>query len=263
MPDNKDPKKDPNYDYFQAALKRNEQALKDKARLYYYTQKFKEPLKKKNPKVYEELMSTYEWKPNNRLWSKTRVLGASKFSKENPGFDLKIDEQKNILGKDWDDYLKLKTQYGKELDLFGENEDSEKPETWKVGARHVASFNPITYNYTIEPPTNSFIKNRKSDFKYEIEYDPSQQDPYISNLMYNKEQDDSPLPQKVLSYYDNNTQEKTEHGTVFVQPGRRFKKINEDGSEELISDREYFKLKPINGIVDPNKRDQFLSDLGQ
>jgi hypothetical protein len=73
----------------------------------------------------------------------------------------------------------------------------------------------------------------------------------------------TPMPQKVTTYYDNNDQIKTDNGVVFTTPGRKFKKINDDGTEELISAAEYFKLKPLNSMIDPNKKSQFLTGLEQ
>lgn len=178
---NTDPTKDPNYVYYQNRIKEKEPILQDKARLYYYTQQFNEPLKGKNPEVYNELVGKYGYNKDNPLSTKTRVTGADSYAKNNPNFYLSPEEQQKVLGENWNDYNQLRGKYGNEYNLLGEGDDPTKPETWKVGARHAVAFNPVSYNYTIEPTEEG---QKSSSFMHNVSYDPTAENKYTTSLDY-------------------------------------------------------------------------------
>lgn len=178
---NTDPTKDPNYVYYQNKLKEKTPELQDRARLYYYTQQFNEPLRSKNPKVYDELVGKYGYNKDNPLTTKTRTEGADPYAKNNPNFYLSPEEQQKILGDNWNDYNQLRSKYGSMYNLLGEGDDKTKPETWKVGARHAVAFNPVNLDYSIEPTEKG---QKSSSFLYNISYDPNSENKYSSSLDY-------------------------------------------------------------------------------
>ena len=157
------------------------QELKDKAQLYYYSQNLNNKLREKNPEIYDNLQTQYGYKldhPEDNLANKTRVTGAETYAKDNKDFYLTPDEQKTILGKDWDNYNILRGKYGKTLNLIGSNEDATKPDTWKVGARHAVAFNPSTYE-TVVLPMSAKVAEQKGykskRFKYSVTYNPNKE----------------------------------------------------------------------------------------
>jgi hypothetical protein len=161
----------------------SEGELKDKARLYYYSQQLNKKLREKNPDVYTNLQERYGWKGNKSTWddssdlsNMTRVEGAESYAKQHPDFYLSPEEQRSTLDKYWDDYNTLRGKYGKSLNLLGSDEDPNKPETWKVGARHSVAFNPSRYGLVIQPENEKAAKQRGYEakrFDYNVEYDPS------------------------------------------------------------------------------------------
>ena len=168
--------------------------LKDRARLYYYSQQLNQQLKSKNPKVYEDLQKNYGWKGGESVWdnstnlaNKTRVEGAEAYAKKHSDFYLSPDEQQKILKDSWDDYNKLRSKYGKQLDLIGENEDPNKPETWKVGARHSVAFNPSQYGTVVDTKNDKVAQQRgykAKKFDYNVTYDPNREgdNKYITDI---------------------------------------------------------------------------------
>lgn len=147
--------------------------LKDRAELNYYENILNSELKKKNPNIYSKVPV---WNQDKPLTSKTRVAKAQSIAKENPNFYINVEDQKKLLGDSWNQYVKLRGQYGKDLNLVGDNEDPTKPETWNFGARNAAAFNPAGYTYLYQPESSA---NPTNKFEYEMQYDPSNKDnPY-------------------------------------------------------------------------------------
>lgn len=172
---------DKQYGSFRKSLDSHLPLLKDKARLYYYSQKLNEKLREKNPAVYDELTSKYGWSENTPLANETRIKGADEYATNNPDFYLTPDEQKILLDKNWEDYAALRAKYGKDFNLAGVG-DEDNPEQWKYGARHSVAFNPTKYTYESIPAKGSIGTTRK--FKYKVAYDPAQEGQYVENIDY-------------------------------------------------------------------------------
>ena len=168
------------------------QRVKDTAELYYYSNLLNKKLSKKNPEknpeLYQNLMSKYGYNANagfgKNMSAKTRTTGAEEYAKQYPDFYLSPEEQKGILGDKFDKYSQLRGTYGKELNLIGPGEDPNKPETWKVGARHAVAFNPGEYGMTALPPDKNPLNIPESDFSYKVNFDPSQANPYQEDFTY-------------------------------------------------------------------------------
>jgi hypothetical protein len=168
------------------------QRVNDTAELYYYSnllnKKLSEKNPEKNPELYQNLMSKYGYNANagfgKNMSAKTRTTGAEEYAKQYPDFYLSPEEQKGILGDKFDKYSQLRGTYGKELNLIGPGEDPNKPETWKVGARHAVAFNPGEYGMTALPPDKNTLNIPESDFSYKVNYDPTQANPYQEDLTY-------------------------------------------------------------------------------
>jgi len=153
--------------------------LKDKAELYYYAQQLNQNLRGKNPQGYDELNKNYGWNPQHPLSPKTRVTGADNYVEQGKFTgSLTPEESQKILGNKWDRYNELKNKYGKELNLYGENEEGKNPSNLNIGARHAVAFNPSAYTYKYKPDTSDEYTNK---FEYEMKYDPTNTDnPYIT-----------------------------------------------------------------------------------
>ena len=250
---NNDPTKDPNYSRYQSSLKEKEPILKDKARLYYYTQQFNKPLRDKNPEVYDKLNSDYGYNPDKPLSTKTRTVGADKYAKENPDFYLSPEEQQKVLGNNWNDYTQLRGKYGSEYNLLGEGDDATKPETWKVGARHAVAFNPVNYKYEIVPDENN-KELTPSTFDYNIQYDPSKEDPYVSSLKYQRKAYGGNLTEYSGPTHENGGV--TLNANTEVEGGETRGLENTPTEDYIFSDR----LKTIDGKTTFAKRSKNINN---
>jgi hypothetical protein len=152
--------------------------LKDKAELYYYAQQLNQNLRNKNPKGYDELASSYGWNPEHPLAPKTRVTGADQYVSQGKFTgSLSPEEGQKVLGDKWSRYNELKGKYGKELNLYGENEQDIAPDKLNIGARHAVAFNPSSYTYMYKPESSDAYTNK---FEYDMKYDPTNKDnPYV------------------------------------------------------------------------------------
>lgn len=144
------------------------------------------------PKLYSELTSKYGYNPNagfnKQVSPKTRTVGADTYAKKNSKFYLDSNEQQQLLGDKWQRYNELRGKYGKDLNLVGSGDDPNKPETWKVGARHAVAFNPASYEYTKVPSPSNKRDFVTSDFTYNVNYDPNQSNPYQESLDYTSQE---------------------------------------------------------------------------
>jgi hypothetical protein len=254
--------KDKNYDEFQQALNQKSDLYKDKtiketlddqSELYYYAQKLNEELRKKDPENFDQLVKDYGYNKDRPLSPTTRVKGAKNYVAGVGGkkFDksLSIEEQKNILGDDWDRYAELKKTYGANLNLFGENENPDKPETWRVGARHAVAMNPVSYQHVAKEGGNI-----KANYQREVTYDPTQENAYVykdKSLLDQQTPSNTPKTYtrtiaRVGSEYDNSGQRKTDTGVVWTQKGNKYYKYYTDGSKEAILQSEYEKWIGFN-----------------
>jgi hypothetical protein len=248
----------PKFEDYNNFVDRNEGYLRDKSELYNFGQKLNTELEKKNPKLYKDLMSKYGWDESKPLSPKTRVTGAEKFAEKNPDFYLSPDEQKKVLGEDWDKYVGLRGKYGKDLQLIGEGDDPNKPETWKAGARHSVAFNPASSTLTVEPAETNKQYKDTSTFKRVEKYNPESEDKYTGYTMYsniNPEDPSKNTPQtyvrrlsKVISGYDPSTTKNTDEGVVFKDPGWNFYKVYDDGTREPIDESSYKTMKQFNNL---------------
>lgn len=258
---------DKNYQEFQQALNQKNNVYKDKtiqeslneqSELYYYAQKLNQELRKKDPENFDKLVKEYGYNKDRPLSPTTRVKGANYYVSGTEGRNfnksLSVEEQKNILGDDWDKYVELKKMYGSNLNLFGENENPDKPETWRVGARHAVAMNPITYQHTLK---NRVSGNIESNYLREVRYDPTQDNPYVSkdkSLLNQLPQAsvNNPVNQytrtitKVGIEPDFSGQKKTNNGVVWTQKGNKYYKYYTDGSKESIPQTEYEKWIGFN-----------------
>ena len=236
------------------------QKLNEQAELYYYTQKLNQELRKKDPENYDKLVKEYGYNPEKVLGPSTRISGAEYYVNKQGGRNfskaLDVDEQKQILGEDYDKYVDLKKTYGADLKLFGANEDPNKPETWKVGARHAVAMNPTSQE--------SVYKNRvtgKVDWAYKrgVTYDPNKEDPYVESDTDLQSQDKKPqqytrtLSKVVYEPSDGKTTN-TEGKTVWTDPGLNYYKVYDDGSKVPIHRSEYQKWIGFNKAPDHIKQ---------
>ena len=271
VPDN-EVNKNPYYSHYDENLKNQEATLKDKAELSYLSDNLNKELEKKNPKVYKDLTSKFGWNEEKPLAPKTRLAGADETAKNNPDFYLSPEEQQKALGDKWSRYVALRGKYGKELNITGEGDNPEKPETWKVGARHAVAFNPSSYTDIISPKSDDQQNKNTSTFKRTEQYDPEKgftgYTTYSNINPDDKSKDASNVYvrrlEKVVPVYDGNTQIKTDDGVVFKDPGWKFKKVYDDGTQEDIGENEYQTMKSFNSLpahikskyieeVDPSK----------
>ena len=166
-----------------------ESAISDKrtndiAELNYYGNILNSKLKEKNPKEYEDLTNAWGFKENNPTSQELNVKGADQFIKDKKfNNSLSQNEVSSILKDKVKRYNELRGLYGKELGLYGENEDKNKPETWAIGARHAVAFNPARFKYegrnSVIDPNN---KLGARDIQYTKIYDPSSPDKYKVDL---------------------------------------------------------------------------------
>jgi hypothetical protein len=229
------------------------QTLNEQSELYYYIQKLNQELKKKDPENYEKLTKEYGYDPNHPLSSKTRIAGAEYYVNKSGGRDfdksLSVGEQKKILGEDYDQYVNLKKTYGADLKLFGTNEDPNKPETWKVGARHAVALNPVTWQSTNKNETTGKIE---SDYLRAVNYDPTKADPYINSDTNLLEQNKKPQQYtRTLSkvVYEPNTGKTTNSEGKVVWTGNQplnYYAVYDDGSKRPIHQSEYQKWIGFN-----------------
>jgi hypothetical protein len=184
----KTPEQDWQYGAYQKEVDKRKPELKDKSELYYYSNILNNKLKEKNPTLYTELISKYGYNPNQgfnkQVSPKTRTTGADSYASKNPNFYLDSNEQQKLLGDKWQRYNELRGKYGKDLNLVGKGDDPNKPETWKVGARHAVAFNPASYEYTKVPSPTNKRDFTTSDFTYNVNYDPNNKNPYDESLNY-------------------------------------------------------------------------------
>jgi hypothetical protein len=236
------------------------QTLNEQSELYYYTQKLNEELRKKDPENYDKLVKEYGYNPQKPLAPNTRISGSENYVKKQGGrnFDksLGVDEQKAILGEDYDKYVDLKKNYGKDLKLFGANEDATKPETWKVGARHAVAMNPVSWQ---SKKDNSVTGKTELNYSRTVNYDPNQEDPYVNsdtNLL-----DQNKTPQKYtrtlskVVYEPSNGKTTNDQGKiVWTDPGLNYYKVYDDGSKVPIHRSEYQKWIGFNKAPDHIKQ---------
>jgi hypothetical protein len=170
--------------FYNESLPKYLPTIKDKAELYYYANRLNSQLKNKNPEVYNQLST---WNPDKPVSPISRIKQAEPIAKANPDFYLAPEEQKTVLGKDFDRYAELRGKYGKELNLIGSGDSTVneigkkilKPASeWTVGARHAVAFNPAAHTYEYQP---GGAKTPTNKFHYEMTYDPTQKNPYITS----------------------------------------------------------------------------------
>lgn len=171
---------------YDEALSRILPKLKDKSELYYYAQELNKNLRSKNPKGYDELNKNYGWNDQNPLSPTTRVKGADQYVKQGKFTEyLSPEEAQKVLGDKWGRYNELKTKYGKELNLYGENEQDTPSEKLNIGARHSVAFNPIEYEYRTKSHIYGNLDKEPeytNKYIYNMSYDPTNKDnPYSSN----------------------------------------------------------------------------------
>jgi len=178
------PEQDPYYSEFQTNLSKVEPILKDKAELYFLANKLNEKLKAKNPNQYQELVSKYGWNQEKPSSSRTRVKGADIYVNQGKfNSYLTPEEGSQVLGKQWNRYNELKEKYGKELNLYGDNEVGIPTSNLNIGARHAVAFNPVSYEYVRVPEKDNTESTETRKFKYNMNYNPNQKDnPYIGNI---------------------------------------------------------------------------------
>jgi hypothetical protein len=236
------------------------QTLNEQSELYYYTQKLNEELRKKDPENYDKLVKEYGYNPQKPLAPNTRISGSENYVKKQGGrnFDksLGVDEQKAILGEDYDHYVNLKKDYGKDLKLFGANEDATKHETWKVGARHAVAMNPVSWQSKRD---NSVTGKTELNYSRTVNYDPTQEDPYVNsdtNLL-----DQNKIPQKYtrtlskVVYEPSNGKTTNDQGKiVWTDSGLNYYKVYNDGSKVPIHKSEYQKWIGFNKAPDHIKQ---------
>jgi hypothetical protein len=230
--------------------------LNDKAELNYYIDKLNKKLRQKDPENYDKLVKEYGYNPNKPSTTNTRVAGAEYYVNKQGGrnFDksLGVDEQKDILGEDYDKYVDLKKTYGKDLKLFGANEDSNKPETWKVGARHVVATNPVYWESKLPNPITGKID---LDYGRTVTYDPTQKDPYLNSDTNLLSQDKKPQQYtRTVSriYREENKGTTTNNDGKVVWTDKQKNPMNfymeyDDGSKRQIHEGEYRKWIGVNG----------------
>jgi hypothetical protein len=232
------------------------QTLNEQSELYYYTQKLNEELRKKDPENYDKLVKEYGYNPQKPLAPNTRISGSENYIKKQGGrnFDksLGVDEQKAILGEDYDKYVYLKKNYGKDLKLFGANEDATKPETWKVGARHAVALNPVSWQ---SKKDNSVTGKTELNYSRTVNYDPTQEDPYVESDTDLQSQDKKPQQYtRTVSriYREENKGTTTNNDGKVVWTDKQKNPMNfymeyDDGSKRQIHEGEYRKWIGVNG----------------
>jgi hypothetical protein len=242
-----------NYEDF---LRRNETALQEKAKLNYMSSLLNKELEKKYPKEYQQITSQYGWNPDKPLSPETRVKGADAFAKKSPSFYLDPEEQKKVLGEGYSEYATLRGKYAKDLNLIGEGDDPNKPESWKVGARHAVAFNPISATLEVSPKENSQKNKNESKFSRYEQYSP--EEGYTGYTKYSNINPDNPQEnvkdvktrrlEKVDFTHDNSDRVTTDQGIVFKEPGFHFYKHYDDGTKEEISKNDYQTMKMFNTL---------------
>jgi len=271
MPDNKDkqqknqPLPSKGYSIFKQRFnepsdiyegKSNQQVINENAELIYYAKKLNQELRKKDPQNYDSLIKEYGYNPQNPLYPKERIKGAEKYIKGEEGKNfnksLTIEEQQKILGNAWNRYVQLKKSYGSGLNMFGENEDPNKPETWRIGARHAVAANPVAGQRTAVKDKNVLI----GDYARTVTYDPTQKNPYIvSDINYSQE---APQNVRTVKYYareyDNAKTSTTANGKVWKEPGLKFYKVYDDGTKQEVDDVEYINWLGYNNAPANIKR---------
>ncbi len=253
-------RQNPYFNEYEEFLKRNEQVLQDKAKLNYYSGQLNKELEKKYPKEYKEITSQYGWDPDKPLAPETRTKGADTFSKKNTNFYLDPEEQQKVLGENFGTYNMLRGHYGKDLNLIGEGDDKDKPETWKVGARHAVAFNPSSSTYHVDPnPENKRIKDT-TDFSRFEQYSPEKG--FTGYTKYSNIDPDNPQENassiktrrlksidKIDYHYDPDNRVENEDGTVdFKTPGFHYYKYYDDGTREEINKNSYQTMKMFNTL---------------
>ena len=257
MPDNKDkqqknqPLPSKGYSIFKQRFnepsdihegKSNQQVINENAELIYYAKKLNQELRKKDPQNYDSLIKEYGYNPQNPLYPKERIKGAEKYIKGEEGKNfnksLTIEEQQKILGNAWNRYVQLKKNYGSGLNMFGENEDPNKPETWRIGARHAVAANPVAGQRTAVKDKNVLI----GDYARTVTYDPTQKNPYIvSDINYSQE-----APQyvkriaKVVPRFDISKVKETPSGNTWKNQETVFDVYYDDDSKETTKDKNIY-----------------------
>lgn len=251
-------RQNPYFNTYEEFLKSHEQDLQDRAKLNYYADQLNKELEKKYPKEYKEITSQYGWNPDKPIFPKDRVAGADTFAKKAPTFYLSPEEQKKVLGdEDFGSYNLLRSKYGKNLNLIGDSEDPNKPETWKVGARHAVAFNPAKSTLEVLPDEKNKGIRDKSTFVRTEQYDP--QKGFSGSTIYSNVDPDNPQENasnvksrrldKVDYSYDPDNKIKNPDGTVdFKDPGFHYYKYYDDGSKEEIDKNSYQTMKMFNTL---------------
>lgn len=249
-------RENPYYNRYVDFLKEQEPVLKDKAELTYMGNILNDALQKKYPKEYQQINDQYGYNPEKPSNPQTRIKGANAFSKQNPSFYLNQEEQQKVLGSNFDRYVYLRNKYGKDLNLIGEGDDPNKPESWKVGARHAVAFYPTPSTLEVSPKEqNQQIKDKATFSRYEqystekgftgytkfSNIDPDNPQENVSNI---------PVRQlkKVDFIHDPSDRVNTPEGVVFKNPGFHFYKYYDDGTKEEITENAYQTLKMFNKL---------------
>lgn len=257
MPDNKRKKNPPlpskGYNLFKQQFdepssnlegKTKQQELNEKAELLYYSKKLNEELRKKDPKNFDSLIKEYGYNEQNPLYPQERIKGAEKYirGEEGKSFNkaLAVEEQRKLLGKSWDRYVQLKKIYGQGLNLMGENEDPNKPETWQIGARHAVSLNPYA-------SISSAIRDKNTkailgDYARYVAYDPTQKNPYVTTDVSNIEEQPQYVRtiKRMYPQYDSSTTKVTASGNTWKDPGMAYVIEYTDGYKETTNNEDEY-----------------------
>lgn len=249
-------RENPYYSNYENFVDRQTPYLQDKAELTYMSDLLNKELERKYPKEFQKLTSEYGWNPDKPTSPQTRIKGADTFAKSNPNFFLTPDEQKGILGDKYNRYVGLRGKFGQELNLTGENEDANKPESWKVGARHAVAFNPVQANLEVSPRDESVKNKDVSNFSRYEQYDP--QKGFTGYTKFSNIDPENPQENvsdvyarrltKVGTEYDQSDRTTIDGKVVFKDPGRHFYKYYDDGSKEEINDNMYQTLSMFNSL---------------
>ena len=151
------------YSRFKNDAKSNEELL-NYARLFKYNNSLNSALEDKSKEKYKDL--------NDSISSKKsyldKVAYAKEYSSKNPDITLTTDEQKKLLGKNYDDYNKLRSYRS---DLY----DQRTGDTLQLANSNYGPINKVLTPGTTYQRTYVPSKNTTADFYADADYDPTTQ----------------------------------------------------------------------------------------
>jgi len=158
------------YNKFQQDVPLSE-VTNNNARLFAYKQMLDAELAKRNSTLYNELNTG-----TKDLDTNARLAYADSLAKANPAFALSVDDQRKLLGTNYDDFNNLRqwrvqnyNKFNNNASVGGTNEASSASDT-AYGARNFAMYGPATY-------TRSAVLNKQpvGEFTASATYDPTSQ----------------------------------------------------------------------------------------